>query len=90
MGVAVEIQKRVVWATATGQLSLNDCATALMPVCDVAAEPNAPRILVDCVSADADLKDEERYRLGSYLAQYYAGKLIPFRIAIIGDAGSLL
>lgn len=84
MGVIVETQNGVVWATVTGRFSLDECATALMRVCDLAAETNAVRILVDCLKAEADLKDQERYRLGSSLAEYFLGKLRPFRIAIVG------
>lgn len=86
MSVTIETQNGVAWATATGRFSLDDCATALKHVCDVASESNAPRILVDCLRAEADLKDQERYLLGSSLAEYYLGKAVLFRIAILGHS----
>ena len=84
MDLKVESRDGVLVATAAGRVSLSEAIRLFPKACDVAAERDFDRILVDSLSVEGELSTMERYELGRTVAEYCNSRSITPKIATVG------
>jgi hypothetical protein len=80
----IEIKGRLLLATASGGLTLDEALRFLKQVLDAAAEKQVNNIMVNSLAVDGELSTLERYSLGMEIAAYFHQRLMNARLAFVG------
>ena len=82
--IDVALQGDLLLVTASGSLVFDVALRLLKEVCDIAAEKQVDRILVDCLAVDGEVSTLDRYSLGAEVAAYLRQREVKPKLAIVG------
>lgn len=89
MHVDIRVEGEILVVTAAGKVAYDSALRMFIGACDVSAEKQVWKILVNCLAVEGALSTLDRYRLGAAVSEYLRTQKIYPKIALVGIAPTM-